>query len=502
MSGNRSALASIALMALLVAICVNALLYAVKAANPMIASDGWYSVDTLVRAAASGDLSAADLFGKRGAFDHSQPLRKLILLFHYRWFDLDFGIEAIIGVLAAFANLGVLWLMLPAVGESGWQRAATALGFAALAAVYLSLNAVVTFNWPLLTLNYTSHFFVLLFLWVAWNGYQRPRPASLGLLFLAATAMDVVADDTGLIATIAACLAMALIAWRERRVRAGGAAIGVMTAALLAYKALYAWMQGGAEIVSGPGGYSSSGGLAGLVRHAGGIWDWISVPLVAPLAHRMQIREWLGDDIALVSTVLAMMMLGAHAWFWWRAFAGRRNLVSFVATSLMLLFYGLLAGILLVRVSTYGSEYLWQPRYALIYAWHLVALLLMALGQVGPGVSSDVRAAPARSKAGPALLAAVGSMLLLLQIPLSVSTWQGLKFLSAYQQRMAATLGAIARDPAATPKACAPQLVICNYDVQRRRQTIRFLQANRLSVFSPRFRARNRLYPDPDTLPK
>jgi hypothetical protein len=497
MRSVRQALPAAVFVALLVAVCVNALLYAVKAANPLIAADGWHAVDTVVRAAANGELSVGDLFGKRGAFDHSQPLRKLILLFHYRWFDLDFGIEAIIGVLAAFANLGVMWLVVLAGRPDAARRTDVLLGFAALAAVYLSLNAVVTFNWPLLTLNYTSHLFVLLFLCTAWLGYRRPSALRLAALFAAAATMDVVADDTGLIATVAAVMAVGLFAWRERRLRAGVQACLAMAVALIAYRVGYAWLQAGVPLAGGGEGLASAS-LSGLAEHAGEAWDWIAVPLVAPLVHRMQLREWLGADIGAVSAVLALALLAAHAWFWWRALAGRSNLTSFVATSLMLLFYGLLAGIILVRVSRYGSEYLWQPRYALIYAWHLVALLLMAISQVGD------RAAPATAagRAGRPALAVVACMLLLLQVPLSLHTWQGLRYLSAYQQRMAATLGAIARDPAATPKACAPQLVICRYDEQRRRQMIRFLQANRLSVFSASFRARNRLYTGAEALPR
>jgi len=80
--------------------------------------------------------------------------------------------------------------------------------------------------------------------------------------------------------------------------------------------------------------------------------------------------------------VIAIVVIAAHAWFWRSALVGRRNLASFVAVALMLVFYGLVAGILLGRVGANGMLYLWQPRYTLIYAWNIVALLLMASGAI------------------------------------------------------------------------------------------------------------------------
>lgn len=498
-------------LAVLLAIGVNALLYASRAANPLIAADGWHSIDTVVRKAAAGELSPGDLFVKRGDFDHSQPLRKLILVFHYRWFDLDYGIEAIIGVLAAFLNLGVLWLMTRASRDADAhapsQRTPLALlAFAALAAVYLSLNSAVIFNWPLLTLNYTSYLVVLLFFWAAWSGYRRADRTGLCVLFATALLMDVITDDTGLVATIAAVMAIALATWRERRMRAGLQVIAVAAAAYVAYKLFYAWIVSGDIAVHAQSGVGLGNRLVGLFNHADGVLQWISVPLVAGLVHRVQLRELIGADTAWAELLVTLVMVAAHLWFWWRATTGRRNLPSFVATALMLLFYGLLSGLLIARVSLQGTEYLWQPRYVLIYEGNLAALLLMAIGQLG--MRNDVSSIPTATratrngKAGRSVLAIAAVLLLLLQVPLSLGTWHGLKYISAYEQRMATALGAIARDPAATPVGCAPQLLICRYNQQRRTEVIRFLQANRLSVFSPAFRTRNRLYPDADALPR
>lgn len=192
-------------------VCINALLFAVKAVNPLIASDSWHFVDVIVRKAAAGDLSIGDLFFKRDAFDHAQPLRKLILLFHYRFFDLDFSVETVIAMIAAFLNLWLLWLVAAATRIQGQRDGAIGLLlFAAMTAVYLSLNASVVFSWSLLTLNFTSHTFLLLFVIAFWRCIEQPGRSRLILLFCAALLADMVTDDTGLIVTAAA-----LDVWRR-----------------------------------------------------------------------------------------------------------------------------------------------------------------------------------------------------------------------------------------------------------------------------------------------
>ncbi|MFT3897079.1 MAG: hypothetical protein QM719_05195 [Thermomonas sp.] len=484
----------------LVAICLNALLFASKAANPLVISDGWYFVDTVIRRAAEGHLSFNDLFIKRSALDHSQPLRKLIMLLHYRFLDLDFGVEAIIGVLAACLNLAILWAIVRRCAQDPEARWLGKWLFLALAAVYLSLNAPVVFSWPLLTLSYTGHLFVLAGLVTTWWALQAATRMRLGVLLVVMLAMDMVADDTGLVASIAAMLAVAIWSLHGRDWRAATKVTAVIVFAQAAYRLFYLWV----APVNGaaPAGRGMHEMLAGLAGHADGLQQAIAVPLAASVAHRGQLRQLLGAQYGIAEVAIPVLLVVAHLWFWWRAVAGRRNAAGFVATALMLMFYGLVAGLLLARVSQYGFTYLWQPRYVMIYEWNLVALLLMAIAQVRLPRRAGDEKPRSRFLVAPAVAASAATALLLLQFPLSVAAWQSLKFTSAYQQRMALQLGEIARDPTQTPDHCIPQLTLCKFDARRRASVVRLLQEQRLNLFSPAFRARNRLYPDPDALPK
>lgn len=506
MTPSQRTLAHVFFAAVLAIIGANTLVFAARTANPLISADAWNSVDTIVRDVATGHLQLADLFAIRGPLDHSQPLRKVILLFHYRYFDLDFSVEAIIGVLAAFLALGAMWLIArpgPAAGDR--DRLGAMVVFAAMAGVYLSLNAPVAFNWPLLTLGYTNHPFLLAFLCTAWAACRDPGRGRLALVFAAALAMDIVADDTGLLCTLAMLMAGAWLGMRERR---GVPALRVATIALAAYvvyRLLRAWLLHALPDVSGGAGPGLAGLAHGLVDNAAGIPWALRIPLVASVAHRMQLKFLLGPDTGWVETGIALAMLLAHAWFWWRALRGHPNRVMFVAVALMLMFYGLVAGMLLARISVHGLLYFWQPRYVPIYQWNLVALLLMALARwQDPPVAGSQEAAGSPSTAarfGRALPVVLAALLLLWQVPLSRASWVSAKYVSAYQQRYALQMGALAANPGEPPTRCAPALLACRYDLAHRIEVMRFLQTRHLNLFSPAFRARNRLYADPAQLP-
>lgn len=493
--------------AAIVVVCVNALLFASAAANPLIMSDGWHFVDAIIRPYATGDFGFGDLFAKRGALDHSQPLRKLILLFHYEFFDLDYRIEAIIGVLAAFLNIAVFWALLRSSHDRpGLPGPVAGLVFVALAAVYLSLNSSTVFSWPLVTLNYTSHFFILLFFIAAWWALQGDARIRLLTLFGAGLAVGIVADDTGSLATLAAALAAVIHGFRQGRGqgqwRRAGAVAATVAIAHVAYLLFYAMVA--PAVAGGDGGLDPPAILDGLLAQAGDAWRWAAIPLAASVAHRVQLRELIGADTGVAEGVIALVVASAHVWFWWRALRGRANPVSFVAIGLMLLFYGLLAGMVAARVSQHGSDYLWQPRYVLIYEWNLVALLLMVLGQIRG--AADAAASPpdgrfASFRGAQPFATAAAVALLLLQVPMSINTWRGMRHLSNFQQRQALQMGQLASDPASPPAACAPVLTVCRFPAQRRAVLMHFLQTHQLSVFSPKFRARNRLYPDPGSLP-
>ena len=480
-------------------VCANALLYTARQANPLVMSDEWVYLDSFVRKAAASDLTLFDFFAKRSGMDHANPLRRLVLLMHYEWFDLDYSVQGLVGILFAFANLAVLW-RIAAPRDAGSRGAPWFLaGFLAIAAVYLSLNSGMIYTWPLMTMAFSNQFFVLLCILQAWkaNNDASRRPAL--VLFGAAFAMNVVADDTALLASIA--MMGATLVWRmhglDRRESAASAAKSValpMLAAYMAYKAMYFLVTRGAYIAAPLSDrLSMSNKLAQLAQHPAEMLVALHVPFVASLVQRTQFNRLFGPESHAAEWVLAIMVACAHAWYWWRAGTRRTGRAGFAAIALMLYSYGCVAAILIGRASVYGAHYFWQPRYVFLYQLSIVALLLMAIDAASlarvPAVA--MRAAPLARKA----VVAFACILMLLQCRLSAWTWQGIGYSDGFQRKLARQIGELAAHPDKNPEKCVPALILCRYPPGQRAELLRFLQDNQLNVFSPAFQARHGLFP-------
>lgn len=477
--------------ALLVVVCIaNAWAYAATTAGWIPVSDNWYFMDRIVYPYAHGDLHPWDLLVKRGSLDHSQPLRRLLLLANYEWFDLDFRIEALFAVAAGIAAFALLCFGMRrevrAGGATAWFLVA------ATAAVYFSLSAPMVFTWSLLTLGFTSHFFLFLWLLAAWTALEVPSPGRMLALVLSTFLFGLVADDTAVVATVAVVIASALAGWRDASRRASAAILAIACIAGIGlYLAFYkvaapAMIAPDARTLALQGAHG--GGLLGQTAEA---WQWIIVPLSSALVHRSTLQAWLGAGGGIATILVGITFIGAHLWFWKKALCSACNRTAFMAVAIMLLFYGLVAGILIGRVSEFGTDYLWQPRYGFIYRWHLVALVMMLVAQ-WPAMSSSRRETGWARK----LALALAACIVMLQVPLDITAWKDAKYVRHANAEFARQLLAMGSDAAMRPPIqCAAQLVVCKFNDVRRQRVVGFLERERLSAFSPEVRARNG-YPD------
>lgn len=455
----------------------NALLYAASTANWLPTADNWFYLERIVYPYAHGQFDASSLLVKRSAIDHSQPLRRLLLLANYEWFELDFRLEAILAVLVGMADFILIGFYVRRELARGMP--VSGLAFATLGAVYFSMSATVVFTWSLLTLSFTSQFFILLWMFAAWAVLEKPVPARIALLVASTFAMGLVSDDTALVAVMAGALATLVHAGRAGAKRAALSQIAGSAAGLGLYLVFY-------HAAAPPFPSAGTGGLLsalGSLSPGDLIPEGVVVPLVSAIVHRVLLRTWFGDAAEAIVMVLGFVLLLAHAWFWKQAFRGERNRTAFMAMVLMFVFYGLVAGIIIGRVSRFGPDYLWQPRYAIVYRWHVIALLLMVVAQSGRTTLSA-----AGRRASLALL----SVLLLVQVPISKAAWNGATYIRAAGMRMANQIVEMGDSTDARPsRACATQLTVCRFDVARRKRLVGFLQEQRLSVFSEEVRERN-----------
>ncbi|WP_424682115.1 hypothetical protein [Frateuria sp. YIM B11624] len=468
----------------LVVACANVTAFVVNYSNPVVSSDAWYFLDTFVRKALDGTLTIGDYFARRVGLDHAQPLRKLILLGELNYFHLDFRTEAMLGVACALLCLLMIrkvmrWVDGPAV-------ASPVLLWAAAITVVFSLNSSGVWTWPLVCSAYTTYVLLFAFCMTLWRGLAN---GTLGWLILSALILDLAADDTAMLATAAAWLALGVVALRSPQVRPHAwkcalvlllcLVVGRIALAMLYHVPDYASMPLGARVAK----------LASAFVD-GGWWQWWAIPLASSVAYILPLQSMVGDGALAVQLVIGALLALAHLWFWWRALRKSPiNAPMFVGVLLMLFFYALLAGIIYGRIPTYGNGYLNQSRYVMFYGFNLIALLLMCAG--------DMRTVQASTRAKGFLVASACIALVALQLPYSAKAWRSAPYGSLYHQKMARQIWYMADHGTLPPEKCLPLLTVCGYSEQTRKDLIHMLQVHRLNVFSPEFQRANRMMRKP-----
>lgn len=467
-------------MWLLVALAVaNAAVYVRAVAWSLIASDNWNHVHPLLRDMAAGELGPANFFIQRAGVDHAQPLMKLVMAANARWFGLDFMLEGLLGIAFAVLALAVLYRVVVADAPPGPRPLAFRLGFAAVAAVLLSLNSSFIYVYSMVTMWFSLYACAFLMLWAAWHALQGGRRWPLGL---AAFMLGVVADDSAFLYCAALVLALLLHALRTQGLRRVLPLLAAVAIGLLASRGLY-WIFGGTsgttQAVFNQPLQARVQALAASWRDA---WSWFAIPATSGLAGGEALHALVGGHAASVRQALAVLMLLAHAGFWWSAARLRPGSAWLAAVMLMLMFYAHVGAILVARVFVRGVEFLEQSRYVSFYQFGIAALLLMAMAWVLE-----------RRGAGPGrALAAAAVAVFALQLLLSGVARERQPYIEANNRKMAMDLAMVARDPTGpVPADCFPGMDICVLPPERREDLVEVLRENRLQLFSDSYLRRH-----------
>jgi hypothetical protein len=231
------------------------------------------------------------------------------------------------------------------------------------------------------------------------------------------------------------------------------------------------------------GGYESNpqaSHLVGIFLH-GGWWRW-PVYALSDSVISSDTLMWLDPAHVFVWRVgLAAILAGLHLWFWGRFLRTRSNGTVFVAACVMLLYYAYVAGIVYGRVGVFGSEYLHQPRYVLLYQLNLVALALMYIGGRQP--RREPRP-PMWLKPGVGFALAF----LVLQPAFAKHGWHTAPYIRLYYWKMAQQITSMAQHPETTPDHCAPELPICDMPPAKRAELLALLKQHNLNLFNDKFR--------------
>lgn len=464
----------------LVALAVaNAAIYVHAVAWPLIASDNWNHVYPLLRDMAAGQLGPANFFVQRAGVDHAQPLMKLVMVANAQWFGLDFMLEGLLGIAFAVLALAVLYRVIVADAPVGPRPLAFRLGFVALAAVLLSLNSAFIYIYSMVTMWFSLYACAFLMLWAAWHALQGGRRWPLGM---AAFVLGVIADDSAYLYGAALMLSLALHAFRVRDARTVLPLFAAIALGLLASRGVYDMFGstfGTTQAIFNQPLPVRISELAAGWRDA---WSWFAVPAVSGLVGGEAMHPLAGARAPAVRQGLAIVLLLAHAWFWWSALRLRPGSSWLAAVMLMLMFYAHVGAILMVRVSALGATYLEQSRYVSFYQFGIAALLLMGMAWVLE------RRTPAIGR----VLAGVAVTVLGLQLVVSDVARERQPYVEANNRKMAMDLAHVARDPTGpVPADCFPGMDICVLPPERRAELVAILRENRLQLFSDQYLRRH-----------
>lgn len=459
---------------------INTLWFVLRDSSPVIQQDAWYFLDVFLHKAINGTLSLPDFFVKRIYADHAQPLAKVVLWLEWRYFHLDFVVEAVVGVLSAGIIAWIMYRLVMVGRRSDNTDIKRYLAWAAMCALLFSLNTVGrTWTWPLVALGNLSVIPILIFFATTWWASQHRRYVPLGV---ASLLFCTVSDDSALISVIAVGLTLLLVALRDpHQSRATLAKVfAVIVVCLVAVRVGYLY----APIVGGSPGPSMLSYLPMLFDRfrEGGWWKWWALPLILPVAHDKPFAG-LPDPLWVTARVLmALLLLFAQIAFWRRAFLGKFNSATFISVCLMFISYGWLAGILLMRVSTMGNDYLYQERYVQLYQFMLISMMLLWSNSEQLTSKSVLRRAVTNG------LPAMGCMLVIaLQWPLSAAAWHQRPYDWDYYEKLALQIVQLEKDPVHT-SGCMNEVPICGWPLRRRTELLKLLSENRLNIFSPTVR--------------
>lgn len=458
----------------------NAALYISSATIPFVTSDGWYFVDAFLQKYYNGGVTLQDLYMKRSADDHAQPLQKLLLIWNADHFDLDFVVESYIG-LGIAASAWLLMLLAARhdnriVGQGCWW----ALPMAASAASFVSLSGGMVFNWSLVTLGYLGPLAVALMALSAWQAVDRNR----WWPFLLIVPLVVFSLDTS--ALICAIATGGTLLLRELKMRAAGwrralAALAVLAITVGGYRYisrtyLHPNAAAGVEMA----------GMSVLVELGWAKLSNMALAIAAlTIADKQGALTRLFADPDVPHRLLGAMVIGAHVWFWWRAARDRWNQTQFLAVCLMLFCYGAIAGIVLGRVPIFGPDYVFQQRYLMMYQLGTVAIALMAAGSRWRDWTPMQRR----------IVGAAAVGLMVLQLPLSAATWKEAPYVQAYGNNLGRQILLLGIDPSVRLASCAPTLVVCTASRDEQVRSIELLREHRLNAFSEPMLERYSLQP-------
>ena len=153
--------------------CFNVIYFLSVAANPLINADAWYFLDINIRKWVAQGFDWDDLFVKRNVVDHAQPLNKFFLYINYRFFNLDFRFESLIGLIGLFSIIFFFVHRFLITLFTNIVSIRNIIAFSMAMLIITSLNATGLYTWSLVTFSFLPLAIAFACAWFTWSFLQN-----------------------------------------------------------------------------------------------------------------------------------------------------------------------------------------------------------------------------------------------------------------------------------------------------------------------------------------
>lgn len=460
-------------MLICIAAVLNAGAFLYQVANPYLQADDWHYLHNVVRPWIEGTFHWRNLYFLRGPSDHALPVEKLIAVFSAEWFHLDDRVYSWIGFGCALMSMVLFWFRFRRAGgntRNEWRL----LAFSSLAVVYFSLNGLITYTWPLVTMGFADLLIVYVLFFVVDLYMTETR---FNAWFCAAVALCalVLMDDIGVLGI--ACAIGITGGWaclntdRQRALKL----IGGLVLALISYES---WRLGVVTyLLAGTGFSLGMKGLSVLLAEPARVIASLTKPMAYSVIHSMYLTEHGVPFPSWVQPAIGCFMILLHGFAWTVYLRRRLYAITLLPALLTGLCYLMLAGILVFRVPVVGATAWDFPRFVQMYQVGTIGVLwMLALHALTPSDGQPGK------RSMPVIIGLVLLAVALTSTYADTRSWPRTDYLRHYEKAYGKFM---LRAAAGRNKGCPAVFTICRLTAAEWKSSLKFLQAHELSVFAP-----------------
>lgn len=459
-----------------VLLAINLIVYVANTATPHLRADAWFFLSEFLIPWHEGNFSFFDLYTVRSDADHVQPVHRILFFANAELFDLDFRVEAIVGVLFLIFVAGALVKHFKSSIYDFSDNRTVVFMMLCLCMVVLGFNTTNIYTWSLVALGYMTIFInVCLFIYLSKFINEISGKNAILLILMAMLALFV-GDDVGILVVSLSALMLFIVSLFKRDKN-----VLVMAIAIISIVFFYGMIK--SNIITYLNVSNESGrflsAIEYYVNNLGEILEIVSAPFADSVVHLSYLKKTFSDFKSLSIFIGCLVILfHIYCWFFYLKFKLYER--SYLPLMLMLYSYALIAGVLVYRIPDFGVGYLHSPRYIRAYQpglWGALLCFIAVYSQKHTEMNKYLKNT----------VAGIFVFLFILQFSYINLAWKSSGYINKYSQGEAKRMFYYAGDSEQNSpcKANSPEK-ICKLKASERERLLGFLKENELNVFSPR----------------